>query len=97
MIAVVSAAVLMLAGLAVLPATVIIVPLLSVGSGALDDNSGGGAGGDACMGTVTGGGVGAGGLTARQKQLVTTIVTVVQRDKLPTQAAVIAIMTAKQE
>ena len=39
-IAVVSAAVLMLAGLAVLPATVIIVPLLSVGSGALDDNSG---------------------------------------------------------
>ena len=43
-IAVVSAAVLMLAGLAVLPATVIIVPLLSVGSGALDDNSGGGGG-----------------------------------------------------
>ncbi|BDE68784.1 hypothetical protein TPCU411_p240 (plasmid) [Cutibacterium acnes] len=41
--------------------------------------------------------MGAGGLTARQKQLVTTIVTVVQRDKLPTQAAVIAIMTAKQE
>ncbi|MES8387993.1 NlpC/P60 family protein, partial [Cutibacterium acnes] len=34
----------MLAGLAVLPATVIIVPLLSVGSGALDDNSGGGGG-----------------------------------------------------
>ena len=34
-IAVVSAAVLMLAGLAVLPATVIIVPLLSVGSGAV--------------------------------------------------------------
>jgi len=99
-IAVVSAAVLMLAGLAVLPATVIIVPLLSVGSGALDDNSGGGGGsvgGDACVGTVTGGTVGAGGLTARQKQLVTTIVTVVQRDKLPTQAAVIAIMTAKQE
>ena len=78
-IAVVSAAVLMLAGLAVLPATVIIVPLLSVGSGALDDNSGGGGGsvgGDACVGTVTGGTVGAGGLTARQKQLVTTIVTV---------------------
>lgn len=33
---------LMLACLAVLPATEIIVPLLSVGSGALDDNSGGG-------------------------------------------------------
>ena len=97
-IVVASVVALILAGLAMSSAAVIVVPLLSVGAGALDDNSGaGGVGGDPCIGTVTGGAVSVGGLTTRQKQLVTTIVTVVQRDKLPVQAAVIAIMTAKQE
>lgn len=77
---------------------VVLVPLMSAGSGALDgSSSGGGVGGDACMGTISGGAVKGGSLNNRQKKLVTTIVTVVKRDKLPDTAAVIAIMTAKQE